>query len=152
MEQRADLFCVFLILIFPSLWTRLENWFPSLRRFCLHTKRTETSPPDVLQSRGTSSRATVLWSQSKETETDLDAMLRNFYGSWVLREDSMPSPYPAQSVETTLPSSQDSGTRPDLSNPLTGITYVACPCNWCTAWNQRVRERESGRGGRRSFS
>ena len=147
MEQRADLFCVFLILIFPSLWTRLENWFPSLRRFCLHTKRTKTSRPDVPQSRGTSSPIIESWPLSMETEEEL----RNSYGSSV-RQVSTPSlSPPTQSVETIPSSSQDSGTRPDFSNPLTGITYVACPCNWCTAWNQRVCEGESGRGGRRSY-
>jgi len=146
-EQRADLFCVFLILIFPTLWTRLENWFPSLRRFCLHTKRTKTSRPDVPQSRGTSSPITESWPLSMETEEEL----RNSYGSSV-RQVSTPSSSPAKSVETTHSISQDSGKRPDLSNPLTGTTYVACPCHWCTAWNQRVREQGSGRGGRRSFS
>ena len=150
MEQRVDLFCVFLTLIFPTLWTRLENWFPSLRRFCLHTKRTKTSQPDVPQSRGTSFPVTESWSQRvemKDTQKKQDGCL-----DVLLQADSTPSSFQTLLGGTTPFYSQDFGKVPDFSSPLTGTTYVACPCNWCTAWNQRVRERESGRGGRRSFS
>ena len=148
MEQRADLFCVFLILIFPSLWTRLENWFPSLRRFCLHTNRTKTSPPDVPQSRGINFLNTKSWSRSggatgKSQKVSFESLSP---------VNSTPLLCPWTLEETTHSISQASGTRLDFSNPLVGITYVACPCNWCTAWNQRVREQESGRGGRRNFS
>src|SRR4030067_602410 len=96
MEQRADLFCVFLILIFPTLWTRLENWFPSLRRFCLHTNRTKTSPPAVPQWPETSSPIIELWPLSMETEEEL----RNSYGPSV-HPVSTPSLSPTQSVEPT---------------------------------------------------
>ena len=147
MEQRADLFCLFLILIFPSLWTRLENWFPSLRRFCLHTKRTKTSQPDVPQSRGINFPHTKSWLEYGGTERKQ----RDFYvpplpGTLTL------SPSPVLLRETTPLNSQGSGKPHAFYSSLTGTTYVACPCNWCTAWNQRVREGESGRGGRRSFS
>ena len=136
MTYRADALCfVFLTLIWPILWTRLENWMPALQHFCLHMRGgSQVLRPGARQSLGTSFQSTGLWSRL----VGLGKTQRSSCGPSA-QLGSMLSPFPRSFRVMTPINSRASGTQPTFYDKQTGIMsveyhgimFVECPCEMC---------------------